>query len=160
MEEQLTTLVKRDLERGVVPGYIEPPLVAIHLQRYDRNLAAQVQQFSAHIGSALCINVCLITTELGRKNEYNLFLRVPIAGWKVLNGRITTSWQTWPSLSICPYLRVQNVISEDSPILEACQRGDTALMESLFSTGRAHPNDTTVDNHTLLYVCLFKFELL
>src|SRR5450756_2115957 len=66
---------------------------------------------------------------------------------------IATTWPSWMSLSLYSRVNIQRVVSSHSLAVEACHRNAVLLMRELLSTGNTCPNDTTAENHTLLYVC-------
>ena len=84
--------------------------------------------------------------------KYDGFMRLRFTRGKLLSCRITGAWSSWSDTFRLSHLRVQNIISLDSDIVNACNTGDDSRMQTLFDSGVAHPNDTTVGNLTLLYV--------
>jgi hypothetical protein len=144
----------RDLETGLIRDYEHAPqTILASSQRCEPITEARVAQWNTRISEYLGVNVYWIVSKVEGKNRYNVFLRWPTIWSRVLNGRIISSWPSWPSLSIYPSFKVQNIIQTDSLIVRACRRNDLQSIQELFSSGRAHPNDTTSENRTLLYVC-------
>lgn len=77
-------------------------------------------------------------------------------GLKSLNGRISSSWSRAFCLPLLrPCFRVQNTVSANSEIVRACCEKDVSTINELVTSGEAHPNDTTEDNLTLLYVSIY-----
>jgi hypothetical protein len=103
----------------------------------------------------LGMNVLLIASEVDGKIQYSIHIRWPLVGTKVLNGRISSSWRSWFTPSIRPNFRVQNIIPLTSEIVKACCNGMDSKVNELLLSGEAHPNDTTENNLTLLYVSVY-----
>lgn len=127
-----------------------PSSQTVYSSAQRRNPVAQ--QWNPVVIRYLGIQVCLITSEIGGEARHRIFIRCPLIGPKALNGRISASWRSWFTPSFHPCFRVQNIIPESSDIVEACRVGDISTMRELFLSGGAHPNDTTSENLTLLYV--------
>lgn len=72
----------------------------------------------------------------------------PNAGWKLTF--LPAHWV--PFAAWQNTLRSYNVISEDSPIFEACGTGDFQAVQRLLREGSASPFDMTLDGLTPLYV--------
>jgi hypothetical protein len=113
---------------------------------------AYIQQWETTESTYLGIQVCLIASKFRGNNKYNLSLRWPLIGWKVLNGRVSSTWSSWYTPSFRPCFRVQNVVPTDSEVVKASCNNDPSKLNELLLSGAAHPNDTTEDNLTLLYV--------
>ena len=79
-----------------------------------------------------------------------LFLRLPTSWTRLLMLRmkILPTGPCWPRVTF----PVQNVVPEDSAIVRACRIGDLSTVQQLLSQGKAHPNDTTSENLTILRV--------
>ncbi len=117
---------------------------SVPLQQGNLSLVAAVQQLG-------CVG-CVTEATIRGQCTFNLSLRIPISS-TVLKGNLIASWPSWFRPCMWPSLRIQKVVDEGAPILGACQRGDTLEMQKLFNSRIAHPNDTNLDNLTLLYVC-------
>jgi hypothetical protein len=48
------------------------------------------------------------------------------------------------------------MIPTDSEIVKACSNGEDSTVEELLLANRAHPNDTTENNLTLLCVSIYR----
>lgn len=112
------------------------------------------QTWNRTTNSCFRITAGIIVCKSKGRSKYDIFFRMPLFWAKVLNCRIESSWPSWPGLSIYPLLRIQNIVSKDSSAIAACLQDDVSELRSLFSMGNAHPNDTALDNLTLLYVNL------
>ena len=145
---------ERDLEEGKLRGYLQSAAVISDSPRkFDKTCGTLIKQWNTPMSKYLGANACLIVSNLKGGNKYDVFLRWHLFFSQVLNCRIMTAWPTWPSLSIYPSFKIQNEVAMDSMIVEACCRDDVTLIKELLSSGKAHSNDTTTENHTLLYVC-------
>jgi hypothetical protein len=128
-------------------------------QRRPPTLNALVHKFDNWMTNYLGLDASLIISRDERRNVYSAYFRWPLKGAWVLSGSLTSSWPTWPELSIRSKFRVQNTVPADADIVKACSIADriddTSLIKikELFSSGKAHPNDTTPDNLTLMRVC-------
>jgi hypothetical protein len=111
-----------------------------------------VQQWETTLMTYLGIQVCLIFSKVDGKNKYNVSVRWPLIRWKVLNGRISSSWSSWCTPTFRPCFRVQSIVPIDSEVVKASCNDDVSILKELFLSGKTHPNDTTEDNLTLLYV--------
>jgi hypothetical protein len=119
-----------------------------------RALRARVEEWNTTLGSYFGLKACLIVSETNGKIEYRLAVRCPLMGSKMLRCSIASSWPSWTQPSFSPRLRVQNIIEADSEILVACQKNNVEAVTDLILSGRAHPNDTTAENQTLIYVII------
>jgi hypothetical protein len=151
IEEELVVMKQQDLEQGKDKGFFAGTSLR-SAQQSNPTPATIVQDWDTRIHKYLGITAGMIVYKSDGKIKYKVFFRWPIFRSKVLNGRIESSWPSWPSLSICPLLRIQNIVSNNSSAIEACLQDDVPALRSIFLAGEAHPNDTTADNLTLLYV--------
>lgn len=135
-----------------IRGVHNLPKIGTPTQPSSQNAQTIVQRWNTSLSHYLGIEACLIVSKGDGKNKYNVFVRWPLRSWKVLNGRFASSWPSWCSLSFYPCLTVQNIVPLDSPTVGACHSGDISTLRTLLSAKKAHPNDTTEDNLTLLYV--------
>jgi hypothetical protein len=62
--------------------------------------------------------------------------------------KILPTGPCWPHVTF----PVQNIVPEDSAVVRACRIGDLSTVQQLLSQGKAHPNDTTSENLTILRV--------
>jgi hypothetical protein len=51
-------------------------------------------------------------------------------------------------------IKVKNVVSEDSPLIAACKKGDVIMVQNLIRTGKASPDDITPENSNALRVSI------
>lgn len=123
-----------------------PLLLSARHPPYHQNINSRPQQWKSKISNYLGIRMCMTVSRVEGKNKYTVVIRCPLMTQKILHGRISSSWPSWPNLSISPHLRVQNIVSEESEVVEACRNGNVCLVEQLFSCGKAHPNDSTMAN--------------
>jgi hypothetical protein len=126
-------------------------------QRRTPTLNALVYKFDNWMANYLGLDVSIIISRDERRNVYSAYFRWPLKGVWTLNWSLTSSWPTWPQLTIRSKFRVQNIVPADSEIVKTCSLriDDNSLIKirELFSSGKAHPNDTTPDNLTLMRVC-------
>jgi hypothetical protein len=99
----------------------------------------------------LVIKACTITARSDGKSRNSMILRWQLRGTKMLTCLLGRPWSSWASQFPVPRLRVQNNVPKSSPIVEACFVGNISMLKDLLSR-HAHPNDTTEENFTLLYV--------
>lgn len=151
IEDEVVMMKQRDSEHGKVED-VYPTADLRSPQQCNPTQDTFVQDWDTRLHKYLGITAGMIVYYSDGKNKYNFFFRWPIFWSKVLNGRIESSWPSWPSLSIYALLRIQNVVPNDSVTVVACLQDDVTVLRSLCLTGKAHPNDTTPDNLTLLYV--------
>ena len=122
----------------------------------DEHLHSMLSFISSTIGWPIT-QVSIIISRDERRNIYSAYFRWPLKGVWILNWSLTSSWPTWPQLTIRSKFRVQNIVPADSEIVKTCSLriDDNSLIKirELFSSGKAHPNDTTPDNLTLMRVC-------
>ncbi|KAH8594112.1 ankyrin repeat-containing domain protein [Bisporella sp. PMI_857] len=125
-------------------------------KRQSSPLNALVHKFDNWLTNYFGIDAIFIVSKDDHKNVYSAYVKWHFSGSCILNGSFTSSWPTWPELAVRSKFRVQNIVPADSEIVKACSLADgidVALLnkiKELFSSGKAHPNDTTPDNLTLL----------
>ncbi|KAH7407729.1 ankyrin repeat-containing domain protein [Cadophora sp. MPI-SDFR-AT-0126] len=124
-------------------------------QLYSNN-PSHPQEAKIYRGDCWGISICLISSSMNETKRYALIIRVKSFYSSILHSRITMNWPSWLDLSVSPTTKIQRLIHDDDPILEACRNDDSAELGRLFMAGKAHPNDTTTDNLTLLYVAITK----
>ena len=137
---------------------------AINSSRRPRShqLNARVEDWSTTVGNYFGVRAYLIICERDGKIEYRWAVRCPLMGSKMLRWSLASSWPSWTQLSFDPRLRVQNVIDAESEIITACREDNVETVTDLIRTGRAHPNDTTTENQTLIFVpisCPFRWTI-
>ncbi|PVH84399.1 ankyrin [Cadophora sp. DSE1049] len=118
------------------------------------NHRSNTQQAKIYRGDCWGVSMCFISSSMNETKRYDLIIRVKSLCSSILNSRITMSWPSWLGLSVSPTTKIQRVIQDDDPILEACRNDNSAECGRLFMAGKAHPNDTTTDNLTLLYLAI------
>ena len=129
-----------------------PTSSTVPSQRYEKALETTVKKWSALLSNYPDAAACIILSTGKGGGRCSIFLRWHALPSLVLSGTLACEWSSWLSLSIQPRIKVQNVIPVDSPSAQACCRNDVLLMRECLSLGKAHPNDTTTKNHTLLHV--------
>jgi hypothetical protein len=141
-------------------------LLATPSQKRTLALNALVHKFDNWMTNYLGIDLSLIVSRDERRNVYNAHFRWPLKGALVLDWSLTSSWPTWPQFTFRSKFRVQNIVPADSEIVKICSRADRinddslSQIRELFLSGKAHPNDTTPDNLTLMRVCYVSLFLL
>ena len=150
--EETSSKIKKRTER--------PFLAMIPVEQCDRILVATELQINSTISKHTGVGGGIMTFKSGANNVYSIRLRLPKFGCTIVQARVMLSWPSWGNLTVQPSVKIQKVILDDAPILQACQEQNTQVMRDLFDSRRAHPNDTTADNLTLLYVSLFPFARL
>jgi hypothetical protein len=119
----------------------------------SRRAAAQIYRWDWLLGMSVRLIVSKHTRDKDR-NIYHWFfkwpLMLPMRCSHVLTGhlRVLGSWPNRPVLA----LSSQNVIPNESAIIEAFKNNDLTSICELFARGQARPNDTTPENLTLLRV--------
>ncbi|KAG4429660.1 hypothetical protein IFR05_014864 [Cadophora sp. M221] len=120
----------------------------------NKKLVATVQQLNVRIGDYLGFKGSLTTFIVKDILKYCVIWRIPVLGSTLLRGQLSI----WSNFWFCPYIspsiKIQRVVDEEMPILDACRRGDISVIRGLLQTRKAHPNDTTSDNLTLLYLVI------
>jgi len=139
-------------EVDLVKGQMDYPELNIAVEPPNHSLDVTVQSWDSRLRSFLGVTAGMIVTTSKGKSKYNIFFRLPLFWSTALNCRVETYWPSWSHLSIAPLLKIQHIISENSITLAACIRDDVPELRNLLLSGKAHPNDTTLDNETLLYV--------
>lgn len=147
VSEETSSIIKKKTER--------PFLAMVPVEQCDRTLVATELQINSTISKHTGIGGGMTMFKSGANNMYSIRLRLRKFGCTIVQARIMLSWPSWCNLTIQPSVKIQKVIWDDAPILQACREQNTQLMRDLFHSRRAHPNDTTADNLTLLYVRLF-----
>ena len=141
-------------------------LLASSRQRRPPTLNALVHKFDNWMTNCLGLDASIIISRDERRNVYGAYFRWPLKGAWVLKGSFTSSWPTWPEFTIRSKFRVQNIVPADSEVVKTCSLADRIdggsliKIKELFSSRKAHPNDTTPDNLTLMrvrYVFLFLY---
>ncbi|KAH8591096.1 ankyrin repeat-containing domain protein [Bisporella sp. PMI_857] len=112
--------------------------------------AASVLQWKLPWHNIVTFTISLIVYKVKGHSKCEIRVRGAIPWSTIINFRVACLWSTWPSLSIVPLIRIQNVIPTNSPIVQACEEGDIEAMKGLFASSRCHPNDTTIDGKSLL----------
>lgn len=91
-------------------------------------------------------------------NKISTTLRLPLSFWQIQRViecrlQIYTCLHCGMGVKLThPRFRMRNVIPQNSPIIRACERGDSLLVRELLQKREAYINDTTEDNKTLLSV--------
>jgi hypothetical protein len=122
-------------------------------RRHDRTSKTRVARWNTPMSNFLGADACLITSTVDGETRYKVFLRWRSLPSIALSGDIASVWSSWLNWSLSTRFKIQNVVSVDSPAVDACRRNDVPLMRELLSSGNTRPNDITTENHTLLYVC-------
>jgi hypothetical protein len=146
-EAELTNSHYGDILRSIESHCMMPPV-----QLIAPALRTKVEAWNIILGRRFGLKACMIVSEKDGKVERRLVVRYPLAGTKVLHCTLVSSWPLWMQPSLSPHLRVQDIISDDSEILNACKENNAEQVTGLILSGRAHPNDATPENLTLLYV--------
>ena len=143
MKQQLETLL----------AYINSiPTSSSIPQKYEETLEIMVKQWNTPLSNCLGTAACMILSKVKGSSRCNIFLRWHVSPSMILSGSLASAWSSLLNLSLQTHLRVQNVIPVDSPLVEACHRNNVQLIREYLLSGKLHPNDTTVENHTLLHV--------
>ncbi|KAH8587899.1 ankyrin repeat-containing domain protein [Bisporella sp. PMI_857] len=98
--------------------------------------------------------ILLLTYKSNGHTKNDIRLQAFLPWSKILNFRVAYSWPTWLALSCSALLRIQNIISAESPIVQACMEGNIEAMRALFASVQCHPNDTVVGQHSLLNLAI------
>lgn len=114
-------------------------------------LAAKVHQCD-WLARYLGITAYLIMSRDYSYNKHSITIRWPLLWALVFMGRMSF-YGFWPT-SLSVSLRPQAIIPTGSELIEACKANDVQTLQTLFASGRAHPNDVTPDNLTPLRVSL------
>jgi hypothetical protein len=148
-ESKLNSLRHEKLQRRIQSWAIIPST-----KPRPHQLRARVEDWSTQVGNYIKLKAHLIVCEKDGKTEYRWAVRGPFTNSKMFHYSLTSSWPSWTDLSLYLRLRVQNIIPQNSKILTACQMDDVAMVTDLIQTGKAHPNDTTTESLTLIYVTI------
>jgi hypothetical protein len=151
IKDQLEAMRVRHFEEKI-RARIEPNSSASS-QRHANALKTRVTRWNTPLSNYLGAGACLIISKVNGESRYKAFLRWRTLCSIVLNGSISSACPSWLSWPLYSRFTFQHVVSVHSLAVEACGRNDLLLMRELLSTGNAHPNDTTTENHTLLHVC-------
>jgi hypothetical protein len=129
-------------------------------RRHDRTSKTRVARWNTPMSNFLGADACLISSTVDGETRYKIFLRWRSSPSIALSGDIASVWSSWLNWSLSTRFKIQNVVSVDSPAVDACRRNDVPLMRELLSSGNTRPNDITTENHTLLYVCAHHCSLM
>ncbi|KAH7330013.1 ankyrin repeat-containing domain protein [Rhexocercosporidium sp. MPI-PUGE-AT-0058] len=121
--------------------------LAIAHPRSNRYVGSKIH-WSKWLNRYFGMKASLIVSRGDFHNTYTMFFRWPLIWTRVITGRMTIHG-LWPN-RLSMSLRPLQIISYESPIIEACKNNDLGVIQELFATDKAHPNDTTPDNLTLL----------
>lgn len=152
MKQDLKMMKERNAETS--QAYIEsiPMIPSVPSQMYEKAVQTTVKKWSMSFANRLGVAACIILSKVEGQSQCNIFLRWHALPTTVLSGSLASTWPSWLNLSLQPRLSVQHIIPVDSPLVDACLGNDAQLIRDHLSSGKAHPNDTTVENHTLLHV--------
>jgi len=86
----------------------------------------------------------------GPRKRYSLLFGFKMLGSKVVFAQLSGNWRhnAIPRL----WVKVKNVVPEDSEIFKACKAGNVVAVRDIFQTRKASLNDITPRNETLLTV--------
>jgi hypothetical protein len=93
------------------------------------------------------------------QDAYELYARLPFFwfwGQKafILSTSLRRMRTFWPNVQVLNgSLSFCNLVPVESEIVEACKRGDIIAVRDLFQEHKASPNDVSVDDKSLLWVC-------
>lgn len=93
------------------------------------------------------------------QNAYELYARLPFFwfwGQKalILSTSLRKMRTSWPNFQILNgSLNFCNLVPMESDIVRACRRGDVIAVRDLFREHKTSPNDMSVDDKGLLWVC-------
>jgi hypothetical protein len=100
----------------------------------------------------LGINICVMGDKSDGKSRYSVHLRWQLLRCRALICRLERFSSFWTLLCSMSCFLVHSAVPIGSPIVEACCGNDIPMIQNLFLLNYAHPNDTTEENLTLLYV--------
>jgi hypothetical protein len=94
---------------------------------------------------------------------YEIFVQLPVLYPSVvepsfLKIHFIAKWGVdWKSISFPRYggIRLCNTVSENTAVIQACQRRDVQAVQALLRSGEADTRDKTPGNLSLLYVRFF-----
>lgn len=110
--------------------------------------ALMLQRIEPLLTSQQCAHCATARTD--HRGKLKLVFKMRIPGW--MNHSI---WHLAREISICGWqftMRTYGVVSQNTPIIKACQLGDTVAMQRLFDTGAASPFDQTPEGFDLVSV--------
>ncbi|KUJ21429.1 ankyrin [Mollisia scopiformis] len=136
--------------------YTETPTPTITPQQGSQFSETRVHRWASSYFGA---NINLIVSRFDGQYSQNMILQCPLSSNRVLRVRVQSLRAPWPSLLIYPCFRIQNTVPSDSSMVKACQDGDTEKIQELISSGRANPNDMTVDRVTMLHFAILSGAL-
>ena len=117
--------------------------------------AAQIYFSKWWLANALGIKLGYIVSKTHNKSAWNIFVRwhlkLPLGLGRVVAGQAVIRdfyHLSLPNLG----LRPQNIIPQDSDIIDACENGEILRIQDILSAKKAHPNDRTPDNLTVFRV--------